>query len=209
MGGTFDPVHNGHMAAAQTAFDRLQLDHLRMIPCNIPNHRRPPLCTPQQRLAMLRLATVNLPGISVDPQELERTGISYSIDTVESIKFRHRDHLLFFIMGQDAFNMLASWHRWQDLLELCHIVVISRPASTSNPGAIETRLLSEHQVFSVSELSAIDAGRIFVIDDLNVDISSSRVREMINKDQDVSNLLDPAVADYLESNGLYRVVQKN
>jgi nicotinate-nucleotide adenylyltransferase len=209
LGGMFDPVHKGHIGVALAAREALHLDEVRLIPCGIPNHRDRALCSPLQRLDMLRLATRDHPGLIVDDRELNRPGTSYSYDTLVSLRQEHPGATLFFILGQDAFAGLPRWHRWQELFTLCHLVVIRRPdADSSAPGELAA-LLQSRRVAEPDRLTGARAGLVFEMPGLESPVSSSLVRERIAHDGPLQDLLDPAVARYLAQHQLYRKAVDN
>ncbi|MDP3877813.1 MAG: nicotinate-nucleotide adenylyltransferase [Methylobacter sp.] len=131
FGGTFDPVHFGHLRSALEVKDIFGLDEVRLIPCAMPPHRESPAVTAAMRLQMLALAIKNQPGLKIDTRELERyerqQTPSYMVDTLESLRqeFPHETLLLF--IGTDAFKYLTGWHQWQRLFDYAHIVVLTRP----------------------------------------------------------------------------------
>ena len=108
LGGLFDPVHKGHVSAAQFALEFLSLPRIKMIPCHLPNHKAVPNTQGEHRLAMLTLATASYPKIEVDPIELQRDRVSYTVDTLTELKKRHS--VLVFVLGVDSFNSLPLWH---------------------------------------------------------------------------------------------------
>ena len=134
LGGTFDPVHIGHLRSALEVADALALDELRMMPNARPPHRDTPQVSPQQRLEMVRLAVDGIAPLVVDDRELKRDKPSYTVDTLELMRAElAADDQLFLLLGWDAFCGLPSWHRWEELLQHCHILVLQRPA-LSAPG---------------------------------------------------------------------------
>lgn len=204
MGGMFDPVHIGHITVAVAAQKALQLDQLRLIPCGIPNHRGQALCSSLQRLDMLQLAVENHPKLVVDDRELNRPGTSYTFDTLSSLRNDFADAGLYFILGIDAFSSLHQWHRWQELFDLCHFVVIERPGffrELNHELAIQVR---DRKVAEASELFDNKCGLIFDMEGLDSPISSSMVRDQIARNGALEHLLDPTVAAYLEKHQLYR-----
>ena len=126
-GGTFDPVHFGHLRTALEVKEYFALDEIRLIPCSQPPHRETPLTPPKMRLEMLRLAVNNQQGMVIDNRELEREGYSYMIDTLRSLKNEFSNKPLLLFIGTDAFEGLMDWHLWQQLFDYSHIVVMSRP----------------------------------------------------------------------------------
>ena len=128
FGGLFDPVHKGHVSAALFALEFLSVQRLKMIPCHLPNHKVVPTTQAEHRLAMLNLATASYPQIEIDPIELQRDRVSYSVDTLTELKKRHST--LIFVLGVDSFNSLPQWLDWQKILELSHLLVLPRHGST-------------------------------------------------------------------------------
>ena len=128
LGGTFDPVHFGHLRSAVEVCEQLQLDELRLIPSARPPHRGMPGATAAQRLRMVELALGQGGGLQVDDRELQRERPSYTVETLESLRQElGSDVALFMVLGWDAFCGLPSWHRWESLLELANLVVLQRP----------------------------------------------------------------------------------
>jgi nicotinate-nucleotide adenylyltransferase len=204
LGGTFDPVHKGHLGPAAEVHAALGLDELRFIPASIPPHRGAPGAGAGDRLAMLELAIADRPGWRADDRELRRAGPSYTVLTLESLRAELGAVPLCLIMGADAFLGLSTWHRWTELPELAHIVVMRRPGWSLAPdrGGVPDwarSRLCDHG----SDLGAAPAGRIWLQDVVPVDISATRIREGIARGDDVGALLPAPVWDYIRSHGLY------
>jgi len=208
MGGMFDPVHVGHIQVALAVRKTLQLQEVRLIPCSIPNHRDQALCSPLQRLDMLKLATDKYAFLIVDDRELNRSGISYTYDTLASLRKQFPEAGLYFILGIDAFSGLPGWYRWRELFDLCHFVVIERPGYPVDLGPVWDeawgRTVMQRRVFDPVKLFDQKNGLIFDMEGIQHTVSSSLVRERIARDETVTDLLDPAVVDYLEKHQLYR-----
>jgi len=154
-------------------------------------------------LEMLRLATQGNSKITVVSQELDRAGVSYSYDTLASIRAETSPSILFLILGIDAFNSLLHWHRWNELFELCHFAVFSRPGSSLDPESEIYLELKKRQVTSLECLSKSITGKIIIFDDFKIHTSSSEVRKRLGTNQSVENLLAPEVAKYLSGHKLY------
>ena len=127
FGGTFDPIHYGHLRPASEIRRTLNLDALYLVPAANPPHRPSPVATPAQRLTMLELALTEFPELQVDDRELQRGGISYTVDTLRSYRSQYPQAALALLVGTDAFDGIETWHQWQQLPELAHIVVMQRP----------------------------------------------------------------------------------
>lgn len=203
MGGMFDPVHNGHIDAALAAVQLLNLEKLLMIPCGTPNHRSEASGTAEHRLQMLNLATREHPSIEVDSTELNSIGVSYTYNTLEAIKQTASASILFFVLGADAFNSLPQWHRWQELFSLCHFVVINRPGFEITDDPLIARELGDRQVENAGDLFSHEFGKIFLLNECEVDLSSSEIREKIESNKSLESDLAPDVLNYIVENELY------
>ncbi|HEV7448137.1 MAG TPA: nicotinate-nucleotide adenylyltransferase, partial [Steroidobacteraceae bacterium] len=127
FGGTFDPIHYGHLRTAFELWQELRLSEVRFMPTGSPPHREQPYAAPELRLAMVKAAVASQPAFVVDDREIRRTGVSYSVDTLTEVRNEFPDRSLCLLLGMDAFLGLPNWHRWRELLDLAHIVVAHRP----------------------------------------------------------------------------------
>jgi len=203
LGGTFDPIHYGHLRPAQETLRALDLAEIRIIPAGQPPHRRTPVASAAQRLRMVELALADLPGLVVDDRELRRGGLSYTVLTLESFRHEFGDRPLCLLLGMDAFEGIETWHQWNRLPELAHLVVLTRPgwtfpAAAALPAWARARIARESR-----ELALTAAGRIYFQAVTPQDISATRLREAIARGQPVEGLLPPAVLDYIRQNRLY------
>lgn len=198
LGGTFDPVHLGHLHLARQVYSQLGLQQLQFMPCSIPVHRQQPRASASQRCAMLELAIESQPGFELNPLELERGGPSYSIDSLRLIR-RDTDATLVLVMGTDAFNGFASWKDPGGILQLAHLVVCHRPGVTPTRDLYQDRLVA-----SSEHLAAAAAGSIMMLEIDANDCSSSGVRELLAAGDTTNRCLDPAIADYIKRHHLYR-----
>jgi len=200
FGGTFDPIHYGHLRSALEIKDVFGLDEVRLIPSADPPHRQQPDVSATMRLQMLELAIKNQPGLKADARELAREGRSYMVDTVASLRDDLPDKSLLLIIGGDAFNNLAAWHQWQRLFDYAHIVVMTRP-SYQNEGLddfLKARLVREKQ-----QLSRNLAGKLFFQAVTQLDISATAIRRMIAEKQNPGFLLPDTVIEYIKQHKLY------
>lgn len=204
LGGTFDPVHYGHLRPALELVDELGLDHVRLIPCGQPPHRAPPVADADHRLTMLRLATVGEPRLRIDERELRRAGPSYMVDTLLSLREELGAAPLGLILGMDAFCGLASWHRWRELPELCHLLVMQRPGGAPPAHGELAELVAARRVDHVEALQGRAAGGIVFCAVTQLDISASRIRALVAAGRSPRYLLPDAVHDYLRAAHLYR-----
>lgn len=203
LGGTFDPVHYGHLRLAQEVLRALDLAEVRIIPAANPPHRRPPLATVEQRLRMVELAVSGIPGLRVDDREIRRGGPSYTVLTLESLRQEIGERPLCLLLGLDAFEGIETWHQWQRLLELAHIIVMTRPG-WSLPARDALPPWTQGRLARVpGDLAQAGAGKIYFQIVAPQDISATRIRESIARGEPVDGLLPPAVLDYLRANRIY------
>ena len=202
LGGTFDPIHYGHLRLAIEAHEALDLDHVRLIPLYTPGHREAPVATPATRLEMVR--AVAGPPIEVDVREIERGGTTYTVDTLMEFRDDWPDRSLCLLMGLDAYHSLPAWHRAGELLDLAHIVVATRPDAEqqTHPGLDE--LIGNAHADSVTELHANTAGRVFFLDIPLLPIASSDLRERCAAGRDIRHLVPDAVRAIIANEGLYK-----
>jgi nicotinate-nucleotide adenylyltransferase len=201
FGGTFDPVHYGHLRSALEVKELFGLSEVRLIPCSVPPHRDQPVAAPFQRLQMLELGINNRPDWVVDTRELDRTGLSYMVDTLDSLRKEFPDEPLLLFIGCDAFNGLTSWYRWQHLFEYAHIVVLTRPGFAPQPLDEFFKIrLAEDKV----RLKQSMAGKLFFQQVTLLDISATRIRQMIAEERNPDFLLPDAVIEYIRCHNLYK-----
>ena len=205
FGGTFDPVHNGHLRMATEVAEQLACDQVKLIPAGIPPHREANQVAGHHRLAMLALAVEEGDKLIVDDCELKRHGLSYSIDTVINIRDKLGDDAtLSLCMGIDAFNQLYTWHRWQELTDYAHVIVMTRPGFHLPKGGEVFDWWHERIVYDVDELLAATKGRVMSLELTPLSISSSDLRQRIGDKKSVNYLVPKAVQKYIEQYQLYQ-----
>ncbi|MGO3344070.1 MAG: nicotinate-nucleotide adenylyltransferase [Marinomonas sp.] len=205
MGGTFDPIHNGHLRAAVEILDRFNFKALKLIPCFQPVHKGEPSVTAAQRLNMVEMAISSDDRLSVDSREITRKGPSYTIDTLKDIRAEiGPDEPLIMVLGMDSFLSISTWGDWRDLINYAHILVVSRPGW-------EPDLISELQAFcknyraaSSHELQCAPSGSIWLETLPSLEISSSMIRNLSNKQESIAYLLPEPVQTYIIQNKLYQ-----
>lgn len=203
FGGTFDPIHNGHLRSALEVKEQFGLQEIRLVPCALPAHRQQPWVDGEKRLQMLKLALANRPGMQVDARELQRTGPSYMVDTLQSIRDELIDFatpLLLFI-GMDAFKLLTSWHQWQNLFKLAHIVVLTRPGTDKIDLTV---FFSGRMASSMICLKNQPGGKLFFHKVTQLDISATQIRNIIAENRKPDFLLPDEVIEYINQNKLYQ-----
>jgi nicotinate-nucleotide adenylyltransferase len=203
LGGTFDPIHIGHLRLALELKSALDLAEVRFIPLHSPPHRAPPRASPQQRLRMLELALDGVPGLSVDARELQRAGISYTVETLQSLRAEVGNTPVCLLMGMDAFRLLRTWHRWNDLLEYAHLAVAKRPGM--EPDNLEASLaaLLHRRAGRPVDLHAQPAGLIVFQDIPQLDVSASHIRAEIARGREPHFLVPEPVLAYIQQERLY------
>jgi len=210
LGGTFDPIHFGHLRMAEELAEVFSLDRVLFMPSGIPPHRAHPLASPAQRLAMTRLAVSGNPRFLVSDLETRKASPSYMVDTLSSLR---RDMAapaapLLFFMGLDAFAGLTSWHRWRELFDLAHLVVAHRPGQTLGdweaalPQALAIEL-AQRRCPDAGELMSAPAGRIRIQPMTQLDISATDLRARLAEGRSVRYLMPDAVIDFITEQQLY------
>ena len=195
LGGTFDPVHYGHLRPALEVMQRLGLHQVRFIPNKVPPHRESPWLDADDRLELLEIAIDDQPGFVLDRRELTREGRSYMVDTFESLRADFPAEPLCLILGMDAFLGFTQWHQWQRIPDYCHLVVTTRPGSTLDMDYIDA--LPATLVSTGSGLVEETAGRILLQSVTQLDISASMIRAMLAEGLSVRYLLPDRVNERL------------
>lgn len=205
LGGTFDPVHPGHIYIASELALKLHFSELRLIPCYLPAHRQVPSASAVDRLNMLELAIKDHPELSIDKREFERQGVSYAIDTLKSIRSEiANDESLVLILGMDVFNSLHQWKDWEDLLKYGHLLVVNRAGVSPTFEAELTALLEAHQIQDPILLKTKAAGCIYFQNLNPMDISATELRNQyqdLKKHPAISQIV--AVDNYINQHKLY------
>ena len=201
LGGTFDPIHYGHLRPAQEAMVAIGLEEMRVVPAAAPPHRPAPVASARQRGEMARLACAEFPGFIVDDRELERPGPSYTVTTLESLRAEFGQRSICLLMGTDAFGGIEGWRQWQRLPELAHIIILQRPGSTMTaPSAwARSRLCRD-----LRELAHTAAGRILFQPVTPQDISGTHLRAALARGEAVESWLPRPVLEFIRANGLYK-----
>ncbi len=203
LGGTFNPVHYGHLRSALELVQSLQLEQLRLMPCAAPPHRETPTCSATHRAAMIELAVAGEPHLACDSRELRRSGKSYTIDSLMDIR-RELDagQSLCLVMGCDAVLDIATWHRWQELLDWAHIVVIARPGWHLPQAGVVAEWLESHHL-APEALRQRTAGGIVIQELRPLAISSTEIRNLLGVGKSARYLLPEAVLNYIKTHNLY------
>ena len=203
FGGTFDPIHFGHLRTAFELLQALRLSEMRFMPAGNPPHRETTVATAEQRLAMVTAATQGQAGFVVDDREIRREGLSYSVDTMRTLRADFPDRPLCLIVGMDAFLSLPKWHQWRDLLELAHLVVAHRPGWRAPSMGPLGELLVDRGTGRIGDLHETRAGCIYIHAVTQLEISSTEVRKLIAAGRDPRYLMPDAVRAIIEETGCY------
>jgi nicotinate-nucleotide adenylyltransferase len=190
VGGTFDPIHLGHLAMAEAAADCARLDEVLLLPAGVPPHRAAATADADDRLEMSRLAARDHPRIVVSDLEVRRPGPSYTVDTLEALSRERAGDELFLVLGWDAARDLGSWREPERVLELAQLVVVTRPGWT--PPSSDDLIAA-----------GIDPKRAILCDVQTPDIEATEIRELVESGSKLTGLLDPAVERYIRDHNLY------
>jgi nicotinate-nucleotide adenylyltransferase len=208
FGGTFDPIHCGHLRTAFELWQELQLAEVRFLPTGNPPHRAQLYASPERRLQMVRAAIADQPSFLVDDREVRRSGVSYSVDTLTELRREYPERSLCLLLGMDAFLGLPHWHRWRELLGLAHIVVAHRPgwrAPTTGPLG---EVMVDHGTGTVRVLHESPAGRVYVHAVTQLEISSTELRSLILAGRDPRYLVPDAVRQIIVETRCYAAQQE-
>lgn len=207
LGGTFDPIHYGHLRPANEVMQALRLTELRLVVAARPPHRPAPFASAAQRLQMVVAALGEFPHFRIDDRELKRDGPSYTVPTLESLRAELGSVPLCLLVGSDSFAALPTWHQWQRLPALAHLVVMRRPAAPGRP-ATEPRLpagLPARFVTDPAALKQAPAGLVYVAPITPLAVSATEIRAAIARGEPPpAGSLPRAVWDYIENQQLYR-----
>jgi len=204
LGGTFNPVHLGHLRGALDCLDLLGLSSIRLMPASLPPLKATPGVSAAHRARMLDLAVEGIEGLSVDRRELDREGLSFTVDTLSELRQElGAEVVIVFIMGDDAFEQLNRWHNWGALLELANIAVLARPPGNLKLAPELQHWLNQHEV-PPTQLLLQTKGAVARVVQPELDISSSALRLAIEAGRNVRYLLPDPVLEYINAQGLYR-----
>lgn len=204
LGGTFDPIHHGHLRLAIDVAEKLRVEYVRLMPGYQPVHREQPLATTEQRLQMLRLAVAKMDRLTIDERELNRKGASYLLLSLQELRAEIGENRpLFFILGEDAFCQFDQWHQWQRLLEYTHILVAVRPGNHRHLSA-ELQSFTDSHEYNEQGYPQTASGNIIWMDNVLLEIASSDIRKRITERRSIRYLLPERVVEYIHQQGIYR-----
>jgi nicotinate-nucleotide adenylyltransferase len=203
FGGTFDPIHYGHLRTAFELWEALGLDEVRFMPTGSPPHREQPHASAEQRVAMVRAAVASHPAFVVDDREVRRKGLSYSVDTLIELRAENPDRSICLLLGMDAFLGLLNWHRWRELFDLAHIVVAHRPGWKAPITGPLGEVMVDRGTGAIRELHERLAGRIYVRAVTQLEISSTDLRQLIVDGHDPRYLVPEEVRRIVRETDCY------
>ncbi|ASM49466.1 nicotinate-nucleotide adenylyltransferase [Pseudoalteromonas espejiana DSM 9414] len=204
FGGTFDPVHLGHINMATQCVNAFNLNTLYFMPCALPAHKAAPGISTEHRINMLNAAIAPYSFFQLDLRELNRTGPSYSLLSLQELRAEHPTTPIIFLIGMDSFNNLDKWYEWQAITQLCHIVVYQRPGQLCNPRpALNTYMLNA-QTNDAQQLEYTPFGKLYFLPGETLDAASSSIREQLKKTNKNNELLPDSVSHYIEQHQLYQ-----
>jgi nicotinate-nucleotide adenylyltransferase len=200
FGGTFDPVHNGHLHAAEAVLAALGISQIRLVLSARPSHKDSTGASLEQRWEMLNLACADNPALIPDDREMHRQRPSYTVETLEAIRAESPQEELVWVIGSDAFALLESWYRWQEVLELANLIVLRRPGGFPE---MSERMVAYTEAHQVESLVDCHKGGIFMLEDSMQEVSAQDIRAAVAAGRDVSHLIPPPVALYIREHRLY------
>lgn len=206
FGGTFDPIHYGHLRSAWEVYQALRLQEVRMLPCRLPPHRNHPTATPELRADLIAAALGGQTALKLDTRELLRDGPSYTVDTLLSLRQELGNEIaLCLIVGSDAFFGLESWYQWPRLFELAHVVVMHRAGARMRvaPGSALAAQVAARQTFISEALHLKPAGHVYVHAVTALSISASAIREMVRRGESPQYLIPQQVLNLISLHRLY------
>ena len=204
LGGTFNPIHFGHLNLANCLVDYLQVESVRMIPCAIPPHRETPSVSAEQRLAMLQLAIDGHPLLTSDDLELRKSTPSYSIETVQQIRQQVGEETpLFFCIGMDSLLTIDSWHHWQQLLDYCHLAICPRPGYKLPIKGHLAEWIEQNLCDDIERVKTLAQGCLHLCKIPLKDISSTAIRDSIKCAESIDHLTPKSVVNFITKHSLY------
>lgn len=204
FGGTFDPVHIGHLRTALELKNALALAEIRLMPSAQPPHRTPPQASPKQRMAMLQLGLAGEPGLVADDRELRRDGPSYTVDSLIELRREIGPEVpLCLCIGMDALHTINQWHRWQELTDFAHLVVAARPGWHLPDSGEVWDFVDGHRIRQIGELQTTAAGGLLIREMTLLPVSATGIRQALQRGESIRYLVPDDIIDYINQNQLY------
>ncbi|MEH6504443.1 MAG: nicotinate-nucleotide adenylyltransferase [Cycloclasticus sp.] len=202
-GGTFDPIHYGHLSAASEVQQSLALDKVRMLLSAQPPHRKQPILSASDRFSLLSLALSDYPGLLADDSEMKRAGPSYMVDSLLHYRQQLPTSSLVLILGMEAFNGLRSWYRWQEIIELAHIVITDRAGFDNQMEQTLAEYVDQFLTDDKSQLKQLTHGKIYFQPVKPIDISATQIRRLIKDRKPVKQLLPEVCVEEIKRQRFY------
>jgi nicotinate-nucleotide adenylyltransferase len=204
FGGTFDPIHNGHLKTSLRIQEYFKFDRYLFLPCKVPPIKPPALAHEHHRINMIKLAIKNYPDFKIDLREIERNTPSYMVDTLKSFRSEFPESSITLIMGYDSFCSLPQWHHWEQLITLANILVINRNEFAKQKQPIQIQeFLKKHQFFNKKSILTNCSGTIFLFDAGHYSFSSTKIRNKLKQKKELRAELPKEVYQYIKDEGLY------
>lgn len=203
FGGTFDPIHNGHLQLALSVYTHLQLRQIRFIPCAQPLLRTPPVATATQRLAMVNIAIKPYAYFMADDCEIKRGGLSYTIDTLRELRATMPDTPLCFMLSADQFLQFDQWRDWQDIPTLAHLIITTRPGYHFSANPRVQAFIQQHQVDDIKRLHQTSAGAVFFHQLPSLPVSGTQIRLRLQQGESVQEMVPEEVLRYIWEQRIY------
>lgn len=195
FGGTFDPLHIGHLRTVLDVQQALNFSDIHIIPNNVPAHREQPVLDGQQRFQLLDKALQDVPGVVADDREIKRQGVSYMVDTLRDMQREFPDKHLCLIIGTDAYNSFCQWHEWQEIMQMAHLIVMQRAGVTAMVNkALDNRLTTE-----INDLLNEKAGCVYSQNVSQLDVSSTMIRQLIQQQQSIQFFVPETIRSNLQT----------
>ncbi len=204
LGGSFDPVHIGHLRVAIEVRDQLKVDQLNLIPCGQPPHRPKSFASAEQRLKMLELAIFDEQGLLVDDRELRLNRVSYTVDTLSDLRAEYAQQPICLIVGADGFQRLSSWHQWTRIFDLAHLVVVQRPGFTITSSKEVNEYTTNRIADNPQQLKQESAGSLYFLELPLLEISSTRIRLLSLAGKSIRYLVPDTVLSWIEEQKIYQ-----
>ncbi|PAJ73217.1 nicotinate-nicotinamide nucleotide adenylyltransferase [Pseudoalteromonas sp. NBT06-2] len=203
FGGTFDPIHLGHLNIAKQCVKQLHLDKLYFMPCATPVHKSASNISSNDRAHMVNLAIKDNHHFALDDRELRRTGASYSVLSLRELKQEFPEQSILFLIGMDSLNTLNSWYQWQEITQLCHLIICKRPRQTFSPNQEIQAYLNQAATTNNSDLNTYQSGKAYFLNTPEFDIASSEIRQALMVNSELEGLLPDSVLNFIKKNNLY------
>jgi nicotinate-nucleotide adenylyltransferase len=204
FGGTFDPIHIGHIEPVLEAAKQVNIDKIALLPCHIPTHKCVSKTSSHHRLEMVKLTCQEYPTFYPDDREIKRDRPTYSIDTLRELRQQYPKCPLCFFIGMDSLLTINKWYQWQELFDLCHFIVCQRPDHDPDFSAEIVRLLHHRQVSDATELHNSLSGKIYIASTKQIAVSSTALRQHLHDNVSVDTLIPESVINYIQQYKLYQ-----